>query len=221
MTTDILSRAQIYRIISDHFDNRWQRNYVRGKLRIDPVYRAAVDVFNGNPLPLLDIGCGMGILGMYLAEHGQQRDYMGVDSDPRKITSARTIANKNYPRMHFIESDAGSLPRFSGNVTILDALHYMPKALQARVLEEAAQRVASGGLLMIRNCLRDSSWRYWATVVEEKFLHWSSWMQVGAQYFPSREEICTPLRDHGLQVELTPLWGRTPYNSYMVLARRA
>jgi SAM-dependent methyltransferase len=208
------------RLIAARFRDRWEHNYVRGKLRIDPLYRGALRVFAGNPLPLLDIGCGMGLLGMYLAEHGQQRDYLGLDNDPRKIASARAIAAEHYPHMRFVEGDAGALPDFSGNVAILDALHYMPFDLQQRVLDGAASRVAPGGILLVRNCLRDRSWRYWMTVIEEKFLHWSRWMHIGAQHFPSREEIVEPLATHGLVAEVTPLWGHTPYNSHMIVARR-
>lgn len=220
MTTETLARRQLHQTIYSQFEDRWQRHYVRGKLRIDPVYGGALEVFADSDKPLLDIGCGMGLLGMYLTEHDRRNPYLGVDNDPRKIASARAIADLNYPHMRFVEADAGSLPEFSGDVALLDALHYMPHELQQRVLDAAARRVAPGGLLMIRNCLRDSSWRYWATVIEEKFLHWSRWMHVGAQYFPSREEIAVPLERHGLEVELRPLWGRTPYNSYMILARR-
>ena len=207
--------------IASRFSGRWEPLYVRGKLRIDPLYRGARRILEGNPLPLLDIGCGMGLLGMYLSEYGQSRDYLGLDGDPRKTASARAICDTHFPRMRFIDADAGDLPPFSGNVAILDALHYMPFELQQRVLDGAAQRVAPDGVLLIRNCLRDRSWRYWMTVIEEQFLHGSGWMQVGAQHFPSREEILAPLSAHGLVSEVTPLWGYTPYNSYMIVARHA
>ncbi|HET8899252.1 MAG TPA: class I SAM-dependent methyltransferase, partial [Rhodanobacteraceae bacterium] len=193
--------------ISARFSGRWEPNYVRGKLRHDPLYRAALAVLAGNSLPLLDIGCGMGLLGMYLSEHGQSRAYIGFDNDPRKIASARTICGEHFPRLRFQDGDAAALPDFAGNVAILDVLHYMPAALQRNVLEGAASRVAPGGVLLIRNCLRDRSWRYWMTVLEEKILHWTRWMQVGARHFPSREEIAEPLAASGLAVEVSPLWG--------------
>lgn len=220
MSSKSANEARLRHSISSKFKDRRKRNYVRGKLWIDPVYQGAVGVFSGSSHPLLDIGCGMGLLGMFLARHGHCPIYVGVDSDPRKIVSARAFATGTRSHMQFIEADAGQLPEFSGDVALLDALHYMPQELQQRVLHAAAERVAPGGVLMIRNCLRDSSWRYWATVIEEKFLRWSRWMQVGAQHFPSREEIATPLEQHGLQVSMQPLWGYTPYNSYMILARR-
>ncbi|HET6632821.1 MAG TPA: class I SAM-dependent methyltransferase [Rhodanobacteraceae bacterium] len=220
-TAEAIDTSAIHRRLAGHFADGWETRYVRGKLRIDPLYIAAEQVFRDNRLPLLDIGCGMGLLGMYLDEHGQRRDYLGVDNDPRKIASATAIVARHYPNMRFMQADAGSLPEFAGNVALLDALHYMPYPLQATVLEAAAARVAPGGILMIRNCLRDRSWRYHATMLEEKILHWTGWMRASGHRFPSREEIVGPLQGHGLSVELSPLWGRTPYNSYLVVARRA
>lgn len=220
MSREQISAADLRHSISNKFKGRRKRTYVRGKLWIDPVYQGAAEVFSGSRQPLLDIGCGMGLLGMYLARHGHCPVYLGVDRDPRKIASARAYATDAQLQMQFIQADAGTLPEFSGDVALLDALHYMPQELQQRVLHSAAERVAPGGVLMVRNCLRDSSWRYWTTVIEEKFLKWSKWMQVGAQHFPSRNEIVTPLEQHGLAVSTQPLWGYTPYNSYMILARR-
>ncbi len=201
MNSKSANEARLRHSISSKFKERSKRNYVRGKLWIDPVYEGATAVFSGSTQPLLDIGCGMGLLGMFLARHGHCPAYVGVDSDPRKIASARAFAADAHPQMQFIEADAGQLPEFSGDVALLDALHYMPQELQQRVLHAAAERVAPGGVLMIRNCLRDSSWRYWATVVEEKFLKWSRWMQVGAQHFPSREEATAAACLHSLAQE--------------------
>lgn len=205
--------------IGNRFTGRWERGYVRGKLRVDPLYPAVARELADSDLPLLDIGCGMGLLGHYLAASPYRGSYLGIDSDPRKIASARRVAPDDAD-MQFVEGNAGALPAFSGNVAILDALHYMPASLQQAVLQNAAERVASDGKLLIRNCLRDRSWRYWATVLEEKILHASSWMQVAGSHIPSRQEVIEPLAAHGLDVSVEPLWGRTPYNSYFLVAHR-
>lgn len=211
------SERELRRDIAARFADRGVRHYVRGKLWLDPLYGAALEALRESRLPLLDIGCGLGLLAHHLAAHGCARPYLGLDSDPRKIRDARAAARAD---MRFLEGDAGKLPEFSGDVALFDALHYMPAELQQRVLIEAARRVAPGGMLLIRNALRDRSWRYRATVLEEKFLHGSGWMQSAGRHIPSREEISRPLEAAGLAVELRPLWGRTPYNSHFILARR-
>ena len=49
--------------------------------------------------------------------------------------------------------------------------------------------------------LRDRSWRFRATVVEEFLLHATRWMRSPARHYPLREEIEQPLRAAGWEVE--------------------
>lgn len=202
--------------------SRGLRGYASGKLRIDPVYAEVARIIaTAAPLALLDIGCGMGLLGAYLREHGWRGDYLGIDNDPRKIAAGRVAVAGTTPPLRLEAGDDRALPAFGGHVAMLDVLHYLSAARQRALLAAAATRVAPDGLLLIRNVLRDGSWRYHATVFEEHLLRLSRWMRTGAAYFPSLDEIREPLQAAGLQVEHRPLWGRTPFNSYIVIARRA
>ena len=48
------------------------KGYVRGKLRIDPMYGAVFECLRESRLPILDLGCGIGILLYYLRHRGLQ-----------------------------------------------------------------------------------------------------------------------------------------------------
>jgi hypothetical protein len=113
------------------------------------------------------------------------------------------------------------LPPFSGDVALIDVLHYLPEGLQLQALTNAASRVAPGGTLVIRNVLRDASWRFRVTVAEERFLALLGWMRFATAHFPRREDIESPLAALGFDVRVEPLWGGTPFNSYLIVARRA
>ncbi|MEO6969003.1 MAG: class I SAM-dependent methyltransferase [Rhodanobacteraceae bacterium] len=198
------------------------RGYVRFKLPTDPVYRAVERLLQGTDQPLLDIGCGMGLLGLYLCERGGNVVYLGVDRDARKLRAGRAASAHLAGLLNFQESDANALPAHRGDVAILDVLHYMPPEHQANLLNDAAERVSDEGVLLIRTCIRDDSWRYRLTVIEEWLLHASGWMHAsGTRHIPTREQIAAPLRAAGFDVELRPLWGRTPFNSWLCVARRA
>lgn len=198
------------------------RGYVHFKLPTDPVYRAVERLLQGTHRPLLDIGCGMGLLGLYLRERGGNNDYLGVDRDARKLRAGLAASAPHAHSMSFQESDANTLPVHRGDVAILDVLHYMAPERQADLLSDAAQRVSDDGVLLIRTCLRDGSWRYRLTVIEEWLLHASGWMQArGTCHIPTREQIAAPLIAAGFDVVLHPLWGRTPFNSWLCVARRA
>lgn len=217
--SDLARSAAIERIVARY--RHWRhRRYVRGKLRWDPMFEAALPLFAGSTRPLLDIGCGLGLLGQYLRENGAHAPYFGVDPDGAKIEEARAAAMTGALDVDFATLDASSLPPFSGDVALIDVLHYLPESLQQNALANAAARVAPGGMLVIRNVLRDASWRFRITVAEERFLAVLGWMRFATGHFPRREDIEAPLAALGFDVRIEPLWGRTPFNSYLIVARR-
>jgi 2-polyprenyl-3-methyl-5-hydroxy-6-metoxy-1,4-benzoquinol methylase len=196
------------------------RSYARLKLRYDPGYAAVADQIIAADAPVLDIGSGIGLFGLYLHERGFRNRYYGIDCDAEKISHARRSASERAAPLTFETRDAIVLPPFSGSVVLLDVLHYMDRDRQRAVLRSAARRVTGSGALVIRTALKEPAWRYRATVCEEWLLHGCGWMQMRAQYFPRREEVESALQELGLQVTTRPLWGRTPFASFLIVGRR-
>ncbi len=208
------------RRIGARFQRRWHRDYASSKLRLDPAYGAVSELIDGSGMGLLDIGCGLGLLGFHLREYGFTGTYLGVDFDTAKIAEARRVSAEHALGLEFKDGDARALPAFSGHVVLLDVLHYLDQADQQALLREAATRVAPGAMLILRNVLRTPGWRFRATVLEEWFLHASRWMRTPARHYPLKEEIEAPLRAAGFTVDVQPLWGKTPFNSFFIVARR-
>lgn len=216
---DAAEHRAISRRIAGRFRRRWHRSYAENKLRFDPAYRAAALLLGDSRESLLDIGCGLGLLGFYLRERGFRGAYRGVDFDRHKIAEARHLARSD-ASLDFDDGNADALPAFCGHIALLDVLHYLSAERQQSLLHEAAMRVAPGALLIIRNVLRERCWRFHATVIEEHILHATRWMRSPALHYPGREEIVAPLLAAGLVVEVRPLWGSTPFNSFAIVARR-
>lgn len=218
-TPDRATRRQI----ASRYDRRGHRVYIQGKLAIDPVYAAAARLMRGRPLPLLDIGCGIGLLAHYLHACHALHGYLGVDHDERKVLAGnRAAAQAGLQReIQLRTADAAALAPVRGHVALLDILHYLPRERQQHLLGHAVRHLASGGRLIIRNVLREPSWRFHATRLEEFFLQRSGWIPGGALHYPSAEEIRQPLERAGLRVRQQPLRGRTPYNSYLLVAEHA
>jgi 2-polyprenyl-3-methyl-5-hydroxy-6-metoxy-1,4-benzoquinol methylase len=215
-----LDRAQRNRI-ARRYAHRGHRWHARWKLACDPAYAAVDDLLSGPPLPLLDIGCGIDLLGQYLQAGHARTPYIGVDHDPRKIAAAReAAAAMGLDRDIDLRcADAATLPPVHGHVALLDVLHYLSAPQQQALLQVAIAHLAPDGTLVIRNVLREPNWRFHATRVEEFFLRVSGWIPGGAQHYPRAEELCAPLRQAGLDVQVRSLRGRTPYNSYLLVAR--
>lgn len=203
------------------FKKRWDRSYVSAKLRSDPLYGGVFAILEGSELPLLDIGCGLGLLAFYLRSRGLQLPIVGLDYDNRKIEQACMVADEHkVADVSFLHHDASEgLPKHSGNVTILDILQFFEPDLMRSLLRSAAQRVAPGGALVIRSGIRDRSWRYRITVAGDFIASASFWMKSAPVNYPSSEdfeELLAPLGD----LSISPLWGRTPFNNYLVVLRR-
>lgn len=213
--------AAMYRI-ANSYDHWLQRRYVKGKLAADPAYAATAALIRNRPMPLLDIGCGIGLLGRYLHARGVVMRYLGVDSDPRKIEAGnRALRQSGLDGLLQLRQTDGTVQQpIRGHVALLDVLHYLPRGGQHALLENAIAHLAPGGLLVIRNVLRERSWRYALTRVSEFFLSASGWMRVGAQHYPSADELRGQLEAAGLSVNIRPLHGKMPFDSYLLVAER-
>lgn len=208
--------------IAQRYPGRFRRGYALGKMAGDPVYAAAAtQLAEAASHPLLDIGCGMGLLGQYLHGCGLLHGYLGIDLDTRRIAAGRIAAAMlTRAPLRLQCGDATQLPAFRGHVAMLDVLHYLPAAQQAGLLRASAARLAPDGVLLIRNVLREANWRFHATRAEEWFLRASRQLRMGAQHYPDADEVREPLRSLGLFVAIRPLRGHTPFNSYLVVACR-
>ena len=204
--------------IASRYRLRRHRSYVRGKLRWDPAFAAVAPLILDSSHALLDIGCGLGLLGQYLRERGFRAPYRGIDLDARKIGEAQAAADGL--DLELTAGSATAPPPFDGDVALIDVLHYLPADAQQRVLAEAIARVPARGLVLIRNVIRESNWRFRATVAEERVSRAFGWMRCETGHFPTREEIESPLRAAGFAIDSAPLWGRTPFNSWLIVARR-
>jgi len=196
----------------------WDRHYVPTKLRTDPVYSAVTRELAGTSLPVLDIGCGLGLLAFYLRESGFKPAVTGFDYDARKISSARGMAARGgFEDLAFMTGDARTgLPDFSGHVVILDILQFFTRAEQETLLRAAASRVAAGGKLVIRSGLEDDSARFCITVAGDWLAKLTLWMKAAPVCYPTRELFESVLTSAGLKVRVEPLWGGTPFNNHLL-----
>ena len=75
------------------YPGRFDSHYVASKLRTDPLYAALANEIRGADLPLLDLGCGLGLVAFFLRTVGVEVPINGIDFDSRKIEMARLAAS--------------------------------------------------------------------------------------------------------------------------------
>lgn len=145
----------------------------RGKLRGDPVYRAALcDARLPSGGTLVDFGCGQGLMLALLVETraafaaGEWPQpappafdrLIGVEPRPNVAALAR-LALGGAAEIHEIDGRAFAFPPCSV-VLCFDVLHMMPPADQARLLRRMGDALGPGGVLLVREADATSP-RFW------------------------------------------------------------
>lgn len=217
-----MSDRSLHARVAGLYPGHWDRHYVPAKLKSDPLYGAVHEELCGSPLPLLDLGCGLGVLAFYLRERELEFPIHGLDYDPRKIAGARRAAKLGgYRGVAFDHHDARQgLPEHTGNVTILDILQFFTPEEQETLLVLAARRVAPGGRLVIRSGLRDDSWRFKVTYFGDLCAKATFWMKAAPTHYPTAEDFRRILSPFG-EVRIEPLWGGTPFNNHRIVLEHA
>jgi len=206
--------------ISRHFPSATLRGYVLGKITSDPVYAASHALLRDSPHPLLDLGCGVGLLGFYLRERGFAPAIEGADTDTRKISIGRSVAASHYPGISLSVREIAAREDLAGNVALLDVVHYLPAIERAALLAHISENLLPGRLCILRTCLRDASWRSRVTMAEENFARRIGWLPMRHLDFPKEEEMRGAFDGDRYEALIRPLWGRTPFNSYLMAFRR-
>ncbi|TLD70606.1 methyltransferase domain-containing protein [Phragmitibacter flavus] len=220
------SQSEMARCISRRFPNqlsfRAHRHYAKWKILTDPLYGAVFDALKDSPHPVLDIGCGMGLLAFYLRERGMTVPVHGVDFDAAKIQTAQLLAKQYSPEPQFETGDMRKpWPEVHGNVCLLDILQYLEVKGRAELLAKAASHVVPGGLLVIRGSMKEPTWRWRVNYSMDHIANALSWMKAAPVSYPTHDELVSVLKTCGLQLkEARPLWGRTPFNMHFQVFER-
>lgn len=142
--------------------------YMRVKIRMERSY-AVFDEIVPKEARITDIGCGYGPLCFMLGLLSEKRSILGIDYDKEKIE----IAENSYmagERIRFQQADALLFDLPESDVFILnDMLHYLPKESQRRLLERVSERLAKGGIVIVRDADKSDEKKHFVTRMSEWF----------------------------------------------------
>ncbi len=213
--------------------SHWE--FVRGKLRYDPMYRA---ILESEVLPregrLVDVGCGRGIL-LALVDSARGMDDSAPPPRGFRLPSERlelvgielrrplaAVARRALGDGAAIEAGdaaAAALPAARA-ITLLDLLHYLPAAEQEGLVGRVAGALEPGGVLVLREADAALGWRFALTRAAERLcaLARGHWRQ--RFHYRSAGGWRRLLERHGLEVSERPMWAGTPYANRLVEARK-
>jgi 2-polyprenyl-3-methyl-5-hydroxy-6-metoxy-1,4-benzoquinol methylase len=202
------------------YGNRWHYHYSRIKLGADPLYPGVAAALRGSAQPVLDLGCGIGLLAHALRVEQLVLPYRGVDNDAGKIRRARIAADA--AGLHDVDFDvvdlATTLPAHHGSVALLDVLQYLDDAAQQRLLDAAIAMLVPGARLVIRTGIEDGTRRMRLTRGVDRIANAFGWMNAAPRRYPREADLRALLQRAGLRCSFTPLRGNTPFNNWMIVA---
>lgn len=116
---------------------------------------AAIDAALPKKGTIVDIGCGEGAMTLFLARRSTRR-LIGIDLDDNRLKSGR-LAAKGQKNVRFIKRDLLklSLPKRLAGCVIADVIHHLPSSFHVKLINNIAQNLRSGGVLVIKEIVTD------------------------------------------------------------------
>jgi 2-polyprenyl-6-hydroxyphenyl methylase/3-demethylubiquinone-9 3-methyltransferase len=171
--------------------------------------------------PVLDVGCGHGLVSNLLALTGPGRRVLGIDLDERKVAAARqTIGARTNVR--FEVGDAARLP--PGEycaVTIADVMYLIPEAQQRTIIASIAGALTPGGVLVWKSQIRQPRWKYAITYAQEWLMTRLGPTHGAGLFFMDRAESLDALRAAGLRPAAVPMPSMRPYTDILFLGYKS
>ncbi|MGI8983592.1 MAG: class I SAM-dependent methyltransferase [Acidimicrobiales bacterium] len=116
------------------------------------------------PLPtagrILEVGCGHGLLALYLALCSPARTVVGIDVDVDKLSAATAAAAGAGLDATFEVAAGAELPAGPwAGIAIVDVLYLLPAADQVALLRRCAELVDPGGTLVVKEMALAPRWK--------------------------------------------------------------
>ncbi|HYE35734.1 methyltransferase domain-containing protein [Methylocaldum sp.] len=205
---------------------RFTEGFVRGKLRHDPVYAYLLS----NPAwlprtgPVLDLGCGRGILMSLLSEARKlaltpfgDMCLKGIELRPNDAAAAR-LALGDDAEIMIADVRTAPLPE-CGTVVLLDLLFYLGGEDQDRLLKRIAEILPGDGVLVMREPDAGAGLRFQATRAAERLCALARGHFRQRHHYRSETEWRGLLEAFGFSVETVSMSEGTPFANVLFIAR--
>ena len=162
---------------------------------------------------IVDLGCGHGVLANYLALRSPRRRVLGYDLDGHRIRVAQSIGLPNAEFHCQNLFDTAPVPCQA--IIVADVLHHL-ESLEAgeELLAMCGERLAPGGLLVVKEIGQRPLWKYLCTQPVD-FVFYK-----GKVRFRSPEQFRSLFAKLGLATTFVPLHAWRPLSHMMYLCRR-
>jgi len=165
---------------------------------------------------IVDIGCGYGIFGNYLALKSKNRNVIGIDLVQKRISIANEIFGE-LSNLNFFCSDITDtqLPK-ADTITAIDVLHHIPsEKLQNKLLRSCHSVLNEGGKLILKDLDTKPRWKYLFNFVHDYLL-----TKGEAVLYQDQNNIKNLLKNAGFKLEKIIKIQNYPYAHILFLAQK-
>jgi SAM-dependent methyltransferase len=182
---------------------RWLGGYAGRKVRMDHLYEAALPLIPAGT-KVLDLGCGVGLLGLLLEARGLGNETFGIEWDRPKARFARRLA-EGKPAIRVVCGDlwTEAWPECAV-VSALDVLHYFAPERQRALLLRIGAHLPAGGRLLLRVMDGRAGGMARVTRFCEQLAVGFGWNQAPSVHWRSLAEVHGDLREAGLSILPAP-----------------
>lgn len=123
-----------------------------------------LNLVNSSSKRILDIGCGYGYTSYLIAKNFPNSQIVGVDKDSFRINQAKQYFKLN--NLSFFVNDVKKL-NFKNKFDVIlaiDLFHHIPLEFHDMILEKISNHLKKGGIFIIRDINKSSSFRFFNTV---------------------------------------------------------
>lgn len=172
---------------------------------------------------VLEVGCGHGLLSLYLALTSPQREVHGVDVDDDKLRAGRTAAAAGGLDATFDRMEGDRLPDGPWDaIAIVDVLYLLTAADQIGLLGSCAAALGAGGVLVVKEMAPVPRWKAaWNRVQETAAVRVLGITEGDDLTFLAPAELASTMAAAGLTVRDRPLHRHYPHPHHLVVGRRA
>lgn len=140
---------------------RRDRGFIRWKARLDRVFGILMDTDLGSG-PVVDLGCGYGMMLALVAFKDPTRPLRGCDLDARRVRAAHGALEGYDSNVELADARRFEVSG-AGLILLIDVLQYLSLEDQQALLARCVAALRPGGILIIREPDTSAGWRWWMT----------------------------------------------------------